>query len=209
MLSKCFKNPQTRFSVIFQISAIALVSFTLLRAAFFIRAWHSIDHNIVDWIYIFGQGLIYDMAFIDYFYIPFVFLLLVLPNRWFNSIVCSFLSQVTGFLVLYGLYFSTISEWIFWDEFNVRFNFISVDYLIYRREVIDNILESYPVFWILPILFTLTVSVFFLARPYLIKAMTVRKKFPHRPVTFPSGKIDLPPEMVKILDHPAIGKLCL
>ncbi len=182
MLSKCFKNPQTRFSVIFQISAIALVGFTLLRAAFFIRAWHSIDHNIFDWIYIFGQGLVYDMAFIGYFYIPFVFVLLILPNSWFNSIVCSFLSQVTGFLVLYGLCFSTISEWIFWDEFNVRFNFISVDYLIYRREVIDNILESYPVFWILPILFILTAFVFFLVRPYFIKAIAVREKFYQRAI---------------------------
>ncbi|MFK5952787.1 MAG: LTA synthase family protein [Desulfobacterium sp.] len=182
MLNKIFKNPKTRFAVLFQISIMALGSFTLLRTALFIRAWHSIDHGIFEWLYIFAQGLVYDIAFIGYFYIPFVIILLLLPNRWLNNMVGRFLSQITAFLVLYGLYFSTVSEWIFWDEFNVRFNFISVDYLVYRREVIDNILESYPVFWILPILFILTASIFFLVRPYFIKALAVREEFSQRAI---------------------------
>jgi len=182
VLNKIFNGPKSRFAMIFQISTIALASFTLIRMAFFIRAWHFITHDIFDWIYIFGQGLVYDIAFIGYFYIPFVLILLFLPNRWFNNRVGRCLSQVTAFLVLYCLCFSTVSEWLFWDEFNVRFNFISVDYLVYRREVIDNILESYPVFWILPILFILTASIFFLVRPYFIKAMAVREKFSQRAI---------------------------
>ena len=36
------------------------------------------------------------------------------------------------------------SEFVFWSEFSSRFNFIAVDYLIYTREVIGNIRESYP-----------------------------------------------------------------
>jgi phosphoglycerol transferase MdoB-like AlkP superfamily enzyme len=47
---------------------------------------------------------------------------------------------------LWLLIFTSASEWIFWDEFGVRFNFIAVDYLVYTHEVIDNILESYPVY---------------------------------------------------------------
>ena len=180
VLNTIFNTPKTRFSMLFQISIIALVSFCLLRTAFFIRVWHSIDHDMFGWVYIFGQGLVYDMAFIGYFYIPFVLILLFLPNRWLNNMVGSFLSQTTAFLVLYGLYFSIVSEWIFWNEFNVRFNFISVDYLVYRREVTDNILESYPVFWILPILFILTATVFFLVRPYFIKALAIREPFSQR-----------------------------
>jgi hypothetical protein len=37
-----------------------------------------------------------------------------------------------------------ISEYFFWNEF-VRYNFIAVNYLIYTNEVIENIMESYPV----------------------------------------------------------------
>src|SRR5690606_24813932 len=35
-------------------------------------------------------------------------------------------------------------EWVFWDEFSSRFNFIAVDYLIYTHEVVGNIEQSYP-----------------------------------------------------------------
>ena len=38
-----------------------------------------------------------------------------------------------------------MAEWTFWEEFQTRFNFIAVDYLVYTTEVIGNIRESYPV----------------------------------------------------------------
>ncbi|MFC3563034.1 LTA synthase family protein [Pedobacter jamesrossensis] len=40
--------------------------------------------------------------------------------------------------------FSFFAELTFWQEFESRFNFIAVDYLIYTYEVINNINESYP-----------------------------------------------------------------
>src|SRR6266568_776474 len=41
--------------------------------------------------------------------------------------------------------FLAVAEWLFWDEFFSRFNFIAVDYLIYTTEVLGNIRQSYPV----------------------------------------------------------------
>lgn len=41
------------------------------------------------------------------------------------------------------LLFIAVSEFVFWNEFSSRFNFVAVDYLIYTREVIGNIRESY------------------------------------------------------------------
>ncbi|MDE5555625.1 MAG: LTA synthase family protein, partial [Muribaculaceae bacterium] len=54
----------------------------------------------------------------------------------------------TWFWIISGLYvliiiFNAAGEYFFWDEFNVRYNFIAVDYLIYTNEVIGNIMESY------------------------------------------------------------------
>lgn len=40
---------------------------------------------------------------------------------------------------------NAISEFFFWNEFGVRYNFIAVDYLVYTNTVIGNIMESYPV----------------------------------------------------------------
>jgi phosphoglycerol transferase MdoB-like AlkP superfamily enzyme len=49
------------------------------------------------------------------------------------------------FLILFLLLLNAASEFFFWQEFSVRYNFIAVDYLIYTTEVIGNIKESYPV----------------------------------------------------------------
>jgi phosphoglycerol transferase MdoB-like AlkP superfamily enzyme len=45
--------------------------------------------------------------------------------------------------------FNALAELLFWIEFETRFNFIAVDYLVYTREVLGNIRESYPVAWLL------------------------------------------------------------
>ena len=51
------------------------------------------------------------------------------------------------FVVLYvgATVFNGISEFFFWNEFGVRYNFIAVDYLVYTNEVVGNIMESYSV----------------------------------------------------------------
>jgi phosphoglycerol transferase MdoB-like AlkP superfamily enzyme len=56
---------------------------------------------------------------------------------------------ITFGLWCFALCFTAVAEWLFWDEFLSRFNFIAVDYLVYTHEVIGNIWESYP---ILPII---------------------------------------------------------
>lgn len=40
--------------------------------------------------------------------------------------------------------FSFFAEITFWKEFDSRFNFIAVDYLVYTYEVVNNINQSYP-----------------------------------------------------------------
>ena len=49
------------------------------------------------------------------------------------------------FLYVLLIIFNGVSEYFFWNEFGVRYNFIAVDYLIYTTEVIGNIMESYPI----------------------------------------------------------------
>jgi phosphoglycerol transferase MdoB-like AlkP superfamily enzyme len=50
-----------------------------------------------------------------------------------------------GFMVFLTCFWTwaSICEWFFWDEFSSRFNFIAVDYLIYTKEVVGNIQESF------------------------------------------------------------------
>lgn len=48
----------------------------------------------------------------------------------------------TIFIFVLAIIFNTVSEYFFWNEFGVRYNFIAVDYLIYTNEVIGNILKA-------------------------------------------------------------------
>lgn len=89
-------------------------------------------------------GLVFDLATLSYALLPFALYLILVPkrfacNRWHNWLV-----RLLFILFLGVLFFDGCAEYFFFDEFGTRFNFIAVDYLIYTREVIGNIEESYP-----------------------------------------------------------------
>jgi phosphoglycerol transferase MdoB-like AlkP superfamily enzyme len=53
--------------------------------------------------------------------------------------------NIVFFVFVLGIVLNAVSEYFFWSEFGVRYNFIAVDYLIYTNEVVGNIMESYPI----------------------------------------------------------------
>lgn len=93
---------------------------------------------------VFIVGLLYDLGFLAYAALPLgLYLLLCPPSLWQRRGH----RLMLGLLLLTSLFamlFVATAEWLFWDEFGVRFNFIAVDYLVYSDEVLNNLLESYP-----------------------------------------------------------------
>jgi len=107
-----------------------------------------------------GIGLVFDLAAGLLWGLPLWLLLTVLPTQTFAHRWGRGIAHLILLVVLYALLFGAIAEWLFWDEFGARFNFIAVDYLVYTREVVGNIRESYPLFWILVGLGALTFAVY-------------------------------------------------
>lgn len=70
-------------------------------------------------------------------------LLLFLPN--YRDKIRFWLFSFVLFLFVVLILQNAISEYFFWNEFGVKYNFIAVNYLVYTNEVIGNIMESYPV----------------------------------------------------------------
>ena len=58
-----------------------------------------------------------------------------------------------------AIFFNAVSEYFFWSEFGVRYNFIAVDYLVYTNEVVGNIMESYPILPLATLIVAVTVAV--------------------------------------------------
>lgn len=77
-----------------------------------------------------------------------------LQRRWAGKLYSLFIIFFFSAIFI----FAAFTEYFFWDEFSSRFNFITVDYLIYTTEVMQNIIESYPLFWLLLAVFLLAVA---------------------------------------------------
>ncbi|HMU07019.1 MAG TPA: LTA synthase family protein, partial [Kaistella sp.] len=84
-------------------------------------------------------------------------LMLFLPTQRIR--IRNLLYFITLFLYVLLIIFNAVSEYFFWNEFGVRYNFIAVDYLIYTNEVIGNIMESYPVVPLFSAILALTLFV--------------------------------------------------
>jgi phosphoglycerol transferase MdoB-like AlkP superfamily enzyme len=94
------------------------------------------------------------MAFIGLKIIVFS-LMLFLPEKRVK--IRNSMYFLTIFLYVLLIIFNAVSEYFFYNEFGLRYNFIAVDYLIYTNEVIGNIMESYPVVPLFLAIFALAV----------------------------------------------------
>ncbi len=75
------------------------------------------------------------------------------------------------FVLLLALTFTAAAELTFWGEFDGRFNSIAVNYLIFPREVIGNIGQSFNLAMLLPLVGAVALALFFALRPLLMSAL--------------------------------------
>lgn len=88
--------------------------------------------------------------------------LLLLPKDAFMKKVTGSVYTIAIFFAFSSIFiFTAFAEFFFWDEFSSRFNFIAVDYLIYTTELVHNIVESYPLSWLLLAVFILSSAITF------------------------------------------------
>ncbi|WP_366183398.1 sulfatase-like hydrolase/transferase [Flavobacterium ovatum] len=105
-------------------------------------------------------------------------LLLFLPRK--RDKIRFWLFSFVMFLFVVLILQNAISEYFFWNEFGVKYNFIAVNYLVYTNEVIGNIMESYPVVPIFSALFlvagTITYFVVKKSKIYVQKIPSIFEK---------------------------------
>ncbi len=121
----------------------------LTRLALLYQARADVSWNLAGLLGAAAIGTAFDIAAALLWAAPLWLLLTALPARAFASRLGRGLAHAFLLSVLYALLFGAVAEWFFWDEFGARFNFIAVDYLVYTKEVVGNIRESYPMPWIL------------------------------------------------------------
>lgn len=135
--------PRNRYTVVAYLAlALCSVSF-LTRVALALRS--DVSGRLDELALSFLIGSAYDLITTPFVLAPLMLFLALLPNRAAHWRLPRLLISIGIPVSIFLLLFTAVAEWIFWDEFGGRFNFIAVDYLIYTTEVIGNIWQSYPV----------------------------------------------------------------
>ncbi len=157
-----FFSKSNRFNLIYLFMITFIVISFVSRTVLLSYSYDHVSLSILDLLKVYGIGLFYDFVASTYYIIPFVVYLTLVPNKIFNTKWHKIISLSIFFGFIFSLVFNGFSEWFFWEEFGKRFNFIAVDYLIYTTEVINNILESYPIPLLVSIVLLLTAFIFFI-----------------------------------------------
>jgi phosphoglycerol transferase MdoB-like AlkP superfamily enzyme len=92
-----------------------------------------------------AAGLGRDLLVALWLCLPLALVLLLLPARWLASGAMRRALAAAGLLAAFVLLFVAVAEVLFFAEFDGRFNFVAVDYLVYPTEVSTNLRESYPI----------------------------------------------------------------
>lgn len=151
----------------------------MIRLGFTIFSINQSDLAVISFVKIFILGFIFDLGVGLFFVLPYSIYLLFLPKKLINTKFNRSITYFSFSLSVLILFFSFFAEITFWQEFESRFNFIAVDYLIYTYEVVSNINQSYPLPFLSAIMIGLTVLVIFIfhRKKYFSDAFTGKTKF--------------------------------
>ena len=137
--------PHRRFRPAFAFAGLLIAISFATRIALLLRPDVPLELSALRLAHVFGVGLLFDLVAACYFTLPLVLYLALLPERVARSRVHAWIFSVLFLGFMYVPMVVAAAEWVFWDEFGARFNFIAVDYLVYTHEVLGNIWQSYPV----------------------------------------------------------------
>jgi len=140
----------SRYTLLWGFFLFFWISSFIVRTALLVWSFPQAGLTFVDIMVLYLKGFVFDTAVAVFFSMPYALYLLVLPQKFIKTAVNRWITCIGFFLTIMIVLFSFFAEFPFWDEFETRFNFIAVDYLIYTYEVVSNINQSYP----LPVLTT-------------------------------------------------------
>lgn len=173
-----------RFGPLVVLAIIVCALNFIIRLTLLIKSWADVELSLLSFLGIFIVGLFYDLVVWSFFAIPVAFYCWLMKDSWYKkkwSLIPLFI--LFSILILI-LFFSAGGEIVFWDEFNVRYNFIAVDYLIYTTEVINNIIESYNMPLIIGSVLLVVFFVIFLIRKKIVLSQQQSYRFKKRTIAF-------------------------
>ena len=133
-----------RYSILLAFWKLFIALSFLVRTILLIISWKSAALSTGSLFSIYFKGFVFDLGVASFCTVLYSIYLLLIPQKWNQSRLNKTVTYVGFFLTVLIVMFSFFAEFTFWGEFESRFNFIAVDYLVYTFEVVNNINQSYP-----------------------------------------------------------------
>lgn len=174
------KNPFPELFILpKRLQLLKIFSFTILFFSFVVRVvlyFLSIEYlnfSVFHLIKIFFLGFLFDIGSLTYLLSIYAIYLLIVPTKFHGKKIDRIFQKFSFGLFMFIYIFSFLAEIPFWQEYQRRYNFIAVDYLLYTYEVIENIHQSFP----LPLLIGLIVLILYLCIRYASKKGAYKSTF--------------------------------
>jgi phosphoglycerol transferase MdoB-like AlkP superfamily enzyme len=162
-----FNTRQQRIRIWLLLAFLIVLISAVTRTALLATSWKLVDAGVLKILGIYAIGFFFDLVNFVYFSIPLVLYLWLVPHKLFNKRGQPYFLLAQFFIFICIIVFNAVAEWLFWDEFNARFNFIAVDYLVYTTEVIGNASQSYPLGLIITVIAMVSIGILILIAPGL------------------------------------------
>lgn len=162
---------------------VAALSF-LTRIVLMIMSWRSLEINPLHYLGIFLVGFFYDLVVASFFALPVALYCWLMKDSWYRKKFARLPLFFIFLIITFILVVNVGGEILFWNEFNVRYNFIAVDYLIYTTEVVNNIIQSYNMPLIISGLLVLVIIIFLLVRKKIFLSQQLSMRFGRRTIWF-------------------------
>jgi len=183
-MNKMQKILTHRFGPLVVLAIIVCALNFIIRLTLLIKSWADVELSFLSFLGIFIVGLFYDLVVWSFFAIPVAFYCWLMKDSWYKKKWGLIPLFILFSILILILVFSAGGEIVFWDEFNVRYNFIAVDYLIYTTEVINNIIESYNMPLIIGSVLLVVFFVVFLIRKKIVLSQQQSYRFKKRTIAF-------------------------
>lgn len=155
-----------------KILAIFLSLNLILRLIFLVWQHKEITFSPIIMAKLAVIGVFFDILALSYIFLPIFTYYILAPAKYFNSKIHQNVNKFLYFAFLFVIIFACFSEITFWQEFQTRFNFIAVDYLVYTTEVINNIMESYPMYKLITAILLISGAIYY----FTYKKIIVKKE---------------------------------
>ena len=153
-----------RYAVIAIIFVITVTYLVLLRSVMVITFTDFETLSLWQGLSLFFVGLRFDVFVALCFVMPQVLHLTFVSNQRINGKTSRWLLDATWLIAFLFLPFLCVAEFIFFDEFQSRLNYIAFEYIVYPTEVCCNIWQSYPFIELLAVVGICGGSLWFLLR---------------------------------------------